>query len=53
MSCRQYPADAQLMSIAATSTDLPIDKVDDYIETTSQKWAASREDGNVFTEHSS
>ena len=26
------PADAQLVSIAATSDDLPIDKVDDYVE---------------------
>ena len=26
------PADAQLMSIAVTSDDLPIDKVDDYVE---------------------
>jgi multidrug efflux pump len=26
------PADAQLMSIAVTSTDLPISKVDDYVE---------------------
>ena len=26
------PADAQLMSIAVTSPDLPISKVDDYVE---------------------